>query len=110
MTFQESPKADLQRTGNNSISKVKANLSATGKVKVTLDLFEGNDRPNVAFILSDADGNVIARSFIISCIEQHMDFTLHIQQDQPIFPLILICETFFEENLPVDEKKIIIQQ
>jgi hypothetical protein len=110
MTMPESLKADLQHTGNNSISKIKANLSANEKVKVTLELFEGNDRPNVAFILTDANGNVIARSFIISSIEQQMDFTLHIRQAQPVFPLTIICETFFEENLPVDRKEIIIQQ
>jgi hypothetical protein len=110
MIMPESPKADLQNTGNNSIADLKAVLIANLKVKVTLELFEGNDRPNVAFILSDADGNVIARSFIISCIEQHMDFTLHSRQPQPVFPLILTCETFFEENLPVDRKEIVIQQ
>lgn len=106
----ESPKADLQHTGNNSISQVKASLTANGKVKVTLELFEGNDRPNVAFILTDVNGVSLARSFIISCIEQRMDFTLHIRQPQPFFPLTLTCETFFEENLPIDRKEIIIQQ
>lgn len=106
----KSPKADPQRTGNNSISKVNASLLATGKVKVNLELFEGNDRPNIVFLLSDANGNVIARSFIISCIEQNMDFTLHIRQDQPAFPLTLTCETFFEDNLAIDKKEMIIQQ
>jgi hypothetical protein len=110
MIIPESPKTNPQHTGNNSIAKIKADLSTIAKVKVTLELFEGNDRPNIAFLLSDANGVLLARSFIISCIEQQMDFTLHIQQFQPVFPLTLTCETFFEENLPVDRKEIIIQQ
>jgi len=109
MSLPESPKAEPQHTGNNSIAAIKAVQLDSSKVKVSLDLFEDNDRPNIAFILFDANGEMLARSFIISSIDQHMDFTLHIRQSQPVFPLKLTCETFFDENLPVDRQEIIIQ-
>ncbi len=99
-----------ERKGQNSIAAVKAKFISESKVKVNLVLYEGNDRPNIAFLLSDSTGNLLAQSYIISCIEKEMDFTLHIKQPKWEGPLLLICETFFEENQPVDKKEVVIHE
>ena len=108
MAELESTQINHERTGQNSISAVKAEFFAESKVKVSLELYEGNDRPNVAFLLSDSKGNLLARSYIISCVEKQMDFTLHIRQPDWESPLVLVCETFFEENQPIDKKEVVI--
>ena len=108
MAELESLQVNDDRTGQNAISALKAEFIPQSKVKVSLELYEGNDRPNVAFLLSDSKGTLLARSYIISCIEQQMDFTLHIRQPGWESPLVLVCETFFEENQPIDKKEVVI--
>jgi len=99
-----------ERHGDNSISSLQASLSPAGKVKVTVALHEGNDRPNLSFSLFDAQETLLARSFIIQCIDLQVDFTLHIRQPDPAFPLTLRCESFFEDDSPLDSKMIYIPQ
>ncbi len=99
-----------ERHGDNTISSLQASLSPDGKVKVTIALHEGNDRPNLSFSLFDARETLLARSFIINCIDVLVDFTLHIRQPDPHYPLTLRCESFFEDDQPLDSKMIHIQQ
>jgi hypothetical protein len=98
-----------QHLGDNTISKLEAELISDSKVKVSVDLYEGHDRPNLSFMLVDGNGEMLARSFIINSIDQHVDFVLHIRNSQPIFPLSLQCESFFEDDQPVDQKEILIE-
>lgn len=95
--------------GDNTIDKLIGELTSNSKVKVSVDLHEGHDRPNLSFMLIDANGELLARSFIVNSIDQHIDFTLHIRHPQPAFPITIHCESFFEDDKPVDQKDFLIE-
>ena len=99
-----------QHLGDNTIAMLEAVFTSNSKVKVSVDLHDGHDRPNLSFSLVDGHGEMLARSFIINCIDQHIDFTLHIRQSEPSFPLNLKCDSFFEDDQSVDQKEIFIEQ
>lgn len=105
----ENPNPAFQPQGDNTIAKLEAVMISGSKVKVILDLHEGNDRPNLSIALVDLNGELLARSFIISCVDQHVDFTLHIRHPDPVFPLTLHCESFFEADQPIDQKTFSIE-
>ena len=96
--------------GNNSIRQLKSVFTPPNLVKVTFDLHEGNDHPNLSFTLKDANGEGLAQSFIINCTDLHMDFTLHIRKLEIIFPLTLHCATFIEDDQPIDQEDIILDR
>ncbi len=106
--MSENPSEKIEHNGDNTIAFLTASLSSISTVKVTVELHEGNDRPNISFSLFDSNSDLLSRSFIINCIDQHMDFTLHIRHPQPVFPLTLRCETFFEDDQAIDQKELIL--
>lgn len=99
---------ETPRNGNNTIAGLDGALKPENRAKISIHLNEGNDHPNLAFWLEDASGALIARSFIINCSDLQVDFTLHIRSANPTLPITLHCETFFEDDQPIDHKECII--
>lgn len=95
--------------GDNTIVKLSAILTPQQRVKAAVTLHSKNDRPSLSLVLTDSQGVELARSFIINCIDQKIEFTLHIRQVQPSFPLTLRCESFLQEDIPIDNKEISIK-
>lgn len=96
--------------GDNTIVKLSAVLTPQQRVKAAVTLHNKNDRPSLALVLTDAKGMELARSFIINCIDQKIEFTLHIRQPQPSFPLTLRCESFLQDDTPINSKEISIKK
>lgn len=103
------PTAQEPHNGNNTIAGLEGVLKPENKARVTIRLNEGNDHPNLAFWLEDANGAHIARSFIINCSDLQVDFTLHLRSANPPLPITLHCETFFEDDQPIDHKECAIE-
>jgi hypothetical protein len=95
--------------GDNTIANLTAGMTADFRVKVTVMLHENHSRPNLSLQLLDADNNELARSFIINVIDQQTDFTLHVRQSQLKYPLVLRCESFLEDDVPIDFKEIFLE-
>jgi YbbR domain-containing protein len=84
-------------------------MTADYRVKVTVILHENHSRPNISLQLLDADGNELARSFIINVIDQQTDFTLHLKHPQPKYPLRLRSESFTADDVPIDFKEVFLE-
>lgn len=98
-----------ETNGDNTIASLTAGLTADYRVKVTVMLHENHSRPNLSLQLLDADNNELARSFIITVIDQQTDFTLHLKQSQPKYPLRLRCESFIVEDILIDFKEVFLE-
>lgn len=99
----------LEPKGDNTIVKLTAVLTPQQRVKAAVTLHSKNDRPSLSLVLTDSQGLELARSFIINCIDQKFEFTLHTKQSQPSFPLTLRCESFLQEGSTIDSKEISIK-
>jgi hypothetical protein len=95
--------------GDNTIASLTAGMTADFRIKVTVMLHENHSRPNLSLQLLDADNNELARSFIITVIDQQTDFTLHLKQSQPKYPLRLRCESFLVDDVPIDFKEVFLE-
>jgi hypothetical protein len=106
--FQSS--GDVKHSGDNTIRKLFASLTSPDRVKVSIELQDDNGHPNVSFSLFDSSDHFIARAFIINCVDQHVDFTLHMRTKEVEFPLKLLCSTFFEDDDVIDQAELIIKE
>ena len=99
-----------QETGSdNTIANLTAGMTADYRVKVTVLLHENHSRPNLSLQLLDGDDKELARSFIINVIDLQTDFTLHLKQPQPKYPLRLRCESFTVDDVPIDFKEVMLE-
>jgi hypothetical protein len=93
-------------SANNTIAGFQAVLQGLHKVKVSVDLFENHGHPNLQFTLKDCVGSEISCAFIIKTVDQHIDFTLHIRQPDPQFPLTVECISYIDEDDLIDKKEL----
>lgn len=103
------PSGDLKHHGDNTIRKLGASLTAPDRVRVSIELQDENDHPSVSFALFDANDRFVTRAFIINCVDQNVDFTLHLRTKEVEFPLKLLCSTFFKDDDVIDEAELTIK-
>ena len=101
--------ANPEVEGDNTIAILTAGMTSDHRVKVTVMLHDNHSRPNLSLQLFDCDDSELARSFIINVIDQQTDFTLHLRQSQPKYPLRLRCESFTVDDVPIDFKELFLE-
>lgn len=101
---------DLQPGGDNTIRKLFASITAPDKIKVSIELQDEHGHPNVSISLFDASDQFITRAFIIDCVDQSVDFTLHMRSQNVYFPLKLVCSTFLEDDNIIDQEELTINE
>jgi hypothetical protein len=90
-----------------NISKLQGELSPDKKrIRVTIELDREDTRPDLDLFLQDAKGIELCHSTIIENFGPRMNFTLHIRQENAIFPLRLVCQLSYLEDKVFSEKEI----
>ena len=90
----------------NQIKSISGAEISGKRVQVVVDLEDNHTKPNLAMILTDAEGNEVSRSLIMGMIDAHVEFTLHIRVPDAQPPFNLTGITFMEENQPIDTKSV----
>ena len=90
----------------NHIKSITGAEISGKRVQVVVDLEDNHTKPNLAMILTDAEGNEVSRSLIMGMIDAHVEFTLHIRVPDAQPPFNLTGITFIEEDQPIDTKSV----
>ncbi|MCX6054911.1 MAG: hypothetical protein NTZ74_08370 [Chloroflexi bacterium] len=99
--------SDQEELVNNKIQDLSIIRIDETRIRVELTLYENHSKPNIDLVLSDATGQEISRSILISPIEPQIQFTMHIRQSNPVFPLHLACTSYLEEDHESFLKRIV---
>lgn len=91
---------------NNSILSLRGEGLAGNRVHVDVQLAENHSKPNLLLTLTDPNGKEVCRSMILGTIDKKVEFTLHIRVSDPVMPLTLTCESYLEDENPIDTKSI----
>jgi hypothetical protein len=80
------------------------------KVKVTVELSNGQTHPDLELVLQSADGKEISRTTILENFGPRLSFTMHIRQADVKFPISLSCQLSYLDGQVYSEKTLTLEK
>lgn len=100
MTQQPQPASSVK------IRSLDAKPLDENRIRAILDLEEAETSADLVFILNDANDRELSRAVIMNNRDSHVEFTLHLRQQNFQPPISLTCTAYQVEDIPLDSLTI----